>query len=719
MSAQDPAGLTVSTTLSVTVPNQAPVVVGSLAAQSLTVGGGAVTVDVASGFSDPEGDTLSYSVASSNAEVVTVSVSGSVVTLTPVGVGSASVTVSAQDPAGLTVSTTLSVSVSETVAISADLLVDTNRDGRVDSTDEAGEASWTSASGAVFWPNPDDDDEDGTRDWKDEVVNGDADLLDMAPVVVRRMPGLTEAHTVVIEMDFTTTTDVSPRLLPKLFLQRAEDSFELLLNEGFRNPLDWNPPVYGPRSTALSADDLKAGDVQLFIESALGRTHGFDGNLTLRLKVEEGGTVISQDEVALRGSPILLSHHLQPAERLFVSDVGKNAIDPNWEFIDAIEAGLPDFIDLYEIKISDLWTQDFMQAGYVQRPSVDGVTTHIAHLQVARLAPLMEFLHKKYLGPDVGYVYPAGNVNMPLNYTFELYVNDGSSLNAGGNIEILPPHAHNGSEYPFGRIVIGGPMSEGSGRKMMGKQFDFLNAQEVQAPVVVVPTDWLLVGHVDEIFLVVPNHNAGPDERPWAIVIASPALAVETLKKAKELGHGDAAVLEWCAIFGETQFGTTVNELLSDSDLLDYNDAAQGIIDTVRETLKAEIGLTDADFREVPALYEEYNGKAVALMPAMQNLIMADTVLFIPDPEGPRFDGTEIGRSPLAPLTNCLGHQEHNSSYVDLWQEETRDSLEGLGLEIRFVDTFYAYHVLLGEAHCGTNIEREGVTATPWWTEAD
>ena len=46
----------------------------------------------------------------------------------------------------------------------------------------------------------------------------------------------------------------------------------------------------------------------------------------------------------------------------------------------------------------------------------------------------------------------------------------------------------------------------------------------------------------------------------------------------------------------------SVDKLLSDSSLMDNNDSFQGIIDTVREKLKSEVGLTDADFHEVPVL---------------------------------------------------------------------------------------------------------------------
>ena len=80
--------------------NRAPTAVGSIAAQTI-VAGESVTVNVAGNFSDPDGNTLSFAAASSDAAVATASVSGSSVTINGVSAGSATVTVTATDPGGL------------------------------------------------------------------------------------------------------------------------------------------------------------------------------------------------------------------------------------------------------------------------------------------------------------------------------------------------------------------------------------------------------------------------------------------------------------------------------------------------------------------------------------------------------------------------------------------------------------------------------------------
>ena len=77
--------------------NRAPVAVGTISAQTLTVGGSAASVDVSSNFQDPDNDSLTYTATSDNTRAATVSVSGAVVTITPKRTGSATVTVTASD----------------------------------------------------------------------------------------------------------------------------------------------------------------------------------------------------------------------------------------------------------------------------------------------------------------------------------------------------------------------------------------------------------------------------------------------------------------------------------------------------------------------------------------------------------------------------------------------------------------------------------------------
>ena len=110
VTATDPGGLSGQQMFAVTVPNRGPASVGTIPAQSVVLGQ-TVTVDVAPFFSDPDGETLSYAAASSNAGVATVTVAGSSITVAGVTAGTVVVTVTAADPGQLSVQQRFSVTV--------------------------------------------------------------------------------------------------------------------------------------------------------------------------------------------------------------------------------------------------------------------------------------------------------------------------------------------------------------------------------------------------------------------------------------------------------------------------------------------------------------------------------------------------------------------------------------------------------------------------------
>lgn len=93
-------------------PNRAPEAVGSIPPVGLAAGED-VTFDVASYFSDPDGDALSYTAESADVSAVTASASRSIVTIVAVAAGRANVTVAARDPAGLSASQAVEVTVSD------------------------------------------------------------------------------------------------------------------------------------------------------------------------------------------------------------------------------------------------------------------------------------------------------------------------------------------------------------------------------------------------------------------------------------------------------------------------------------------------------------------------------------------------------------------------------------------------------------------------------
>ena len=122
-----------SATVVVNTPgNSPPLPVGTLSDRWLHAGDEA-GVEVGKAFEDPEGDTLTYTAASSATGVVMVSVSGSRVTITPVATGTATITVTATDAGGSMASGTQTFTV--TVRPSSATDYDADDDGLIEVTE--------------------------------------------------------------------------------------------------------------------------------------------------------------------------------------------------------------------------------------------------------------------------------------------------------------------------------------------------------------------------------------------------------------------------------------------------------------------------------------------------------------------------------------------------------------------------------------------------------
>ncbi len=110
VTARDGEGLTAEQRFAVTVPNRAPET-GDRIPDLTLFEGEKEPVDAAAHFRDPDGDSLSYTAASSNASVATVAVSGSAVVVSALANGMATVTVSATDPDGSSATSAFGVTV--------------------------------------------------------------------------------------------------------------------------------------------------------------------------------------------------------------------------------------------------------------------------------------------------------------------------------------------------------------------------------------------------------------------------------------------------------------------------------------------------------------------------------------------------------------------------------------------------------------------------------
>ena len=114
LTAADGNGGQASDTFDVTVTSSAPVVANPIA--NAKVGPGLTRdIDLTPVFSDPDGDTLTYSASSSNTGRVTVSLTDATLTVRGSALGTATVTVTAEDTSGASVSNQFDVTVQNAI----------------------------------------------------------------------------------------------------------------------------------------------------------------------------------------------------------------------------------------------------------------------------------------------------------------------------------------------------------------------------------------------------------------------------------------------------------------------------------------------------------------------------------------------------------------------------------------------------------------------------
>ena len=91
--------------------NHPPVVSAEMPGQNLVPGTASAEVDLSPYFSDPDGDVLTFEAASADTSVVAAALAKSLLSLSARAAGEAAVTVTAVDPKGMSVATTLAVRV--------------------------------------------------------------------------------------------------------------------------------------------------------------------------------------------------------------------------------------------------------------------------------------------------------------------------------------------------------------------------------------------------------------------------------------------------------------------------------------------------------------------------------------------------------------------------------------------------------------------------------
>ncbi len=565
----------------------------------------------------------------------------------------------------------------DVVVVVADLRADANRDGEVTFDErDAEKLAWDRAHGAVFLANIDDDTRRckaaGTdvelpkcNDAADAVLNGPDDAKDLARLRTRPWADAPDDALATV-----TIVTESAKEKVRLFVRTGagEADFLPLAEDG-----------------ALTLDEFRRG-AELAIEAKdiVRDPAVWDGFVTLRLTVTALDQTVT-DDVRLRVAPVLTSHHLQPAEEIFVSDTGSPGNRAmRADLREACEvAGAP---APTEIREQDPWTQDFFETAWMSMPAPGG-TQHVVRVNL-RSANVFDPSDK------VNPLRPAGQLVFALRGPDTAGVQQfdarhdprTDSLNSFGNLETIPPFTKGGETFPFGRLLRGGTPSfrpDLSFSKM-------IEAQGVQPPVDI-DTSWLLVGHVDETISFV--HAKSP--RGWAVLVNDPRLAKTILEDLVAKGEGETPMFVGKYWFDERgrpePAQATIREVLADTDVMSASAEAAAEIDAQLAVLKREIGLTEDDLVRVPFLHHAYGGGSVAYQPGTVNgIYVADGHFVAPKPHGPIVGGK------------------------DPFEEQLASALAKHGVAVSFAEDWSEYHAALGEVHCGTNARRR-VPDAKWW----
>ena len=535
--------------------------------------------------------------------------------------------------------------------------LDADRDGVVDD-DHTGIDVWEwgkGKKGAIILCNNDGDGSPSKSDNEDSKINSGNDSDEVAPLEFRRS-GPTPP------VDWEGVLEVSSAHKDKIRI--------------FDGQTAGAKEIIGPKKgNTYKFPDLNFTRKKLGMEAIEYAGTGFDGEieLTFTIKKKGSGTKVIEKGV-VRVAPWIMPNHLDKAEKVYVVDFGAN---PTFRStLATLVAGAGCVLQTHTL--GDRWMQDCLEWGYACLPK-KGVRSVMRAPRDRSLQSFPETLRKT----DLGY-HPQG-------------VPEDSTFNSSGNLEVTPPVISKaGKKYPLGRIYYGAGRP---GEEINTDLTNFLKKQIVQDPIEV-NTNWLLVGHVDEIISTVPTSGG----KGFKLLMASPKRAYELLNNNKAK-HPTAKLLTG-RIFPSVSSANqemsikeflnlglpNLNAKFTAAYLKNFNDDKQATLDTIRTQLEAELGLDASDIIDLPVLFGDisHSGLADAITAGVVNMLVINKHCIFPKPFGPMVGGK------------------------DLFEEDVRIQLKTLGLKPHPIDDWYEYHVDLGEVHCGTNTLRKPETAK-WW----
>ena len=488
-------------------------------------------------------------------------------------------------------------------------------------------------------PNLDDDDATGGTDWAQPLFAGDDDIATLT-LPARDLALIPAGGDLALSLTGAVATT-------RLF----QGGVHILGAELGTGPVTVVP--------------VPGADLALQIEFG---TYGAAATLTLAAQ-DSTGTAAATTTVQLQAAPLIMNHHLQRAEKVWLVAVTGNEdmVAAYQEVLGAAVTPVPG-----GAVNGDVWMQDEFEFATLTGDASQRVDVVIDSIRNRGLDAYGGTLTR--VGPSDGFAQTWGNPQQRTSY------------DSFGNLEASPPVTVGGVPYPFGRIYYGRVGTAG----MSATLGTFLAAQKIQAPFTL-PTNWLCVGHVDEFSSFVPDPTA---PQGFRLLIADTDAAWSVID-----GLSASATLP---LYGQSHGYSTVGALRTDTSLRALNaDLQADYLDPITETFKTELGLTDADIIKVPSLFEQVsgcNGRVAALIPGMVNLVVANV------------DGA---------TTHVLTADPFFRAVIDQSVDPIIAAFEAAlpaSLVLHFVDDWDTYHLSLGEVHCATNVRR--TPTETWWTAA-
>ncbi len=556
-----------------------------------------------------------------------------------------------------------------------DLRADVNRNGVVDlqdPTEDANEETFTATHGAVFLANIDDDQDAcptnvsdsalaACHDAADNVVNGAADLLDLARLKTVPWPDAPANAS-------ATLTVSSPGAAHVRLFKKSGTNFVL----------------FTPGSP-LSSAELQAG-VEFAIEGKdlLRNANTWDGVVDLTLNVVAGtgpgGQALpnGSDTVRMKQAPVIFRHHLDEAERVYATALSGTASQVFRQDLSAAITAAGVQNPLMTFPVSDQWTQDFFETAYMSMPAPGG-GQKVIHVNfrsanyTGSLRAAGKVVYTLLRGPDV-----AGATSYSTTHNNQM-----DTLNSFGNLETLPPYTHNGVSRPLGKVIRGSVPSF-----YTDPTFDAMVAAQGVQGLLYVDTSWLAVAHIDETVSFVKANSP----RGWVMLATDPVGAKAELQAAQAQGYGTTPMFVGKYWSGGSPAQVSINNVLNDPDVMNISATAAVEIDAQVNAIQQETGLQGSEIVAIGGLFQPSYGYALAFEPGMVNgIYLSDTDFGAPRPHGPVINGQ------------------------DLFRHQMESALSPHGITVRWIENWDLYHRLSGEVHCGSNTTRVVPANIKWW----